>query len=170
VRYSFHGKMRFTGQSVDGYIDAPNSMQAIDLLADEGVIGVYTVNPAPLSTKPRLTYSGMEALDWSSPVESEAEPLVDRLAALIGQVEQILASRPMLSVPVRSGTSSSQKSKTKPFADEQTAALRAIFQTNLELRRSIGQLASSAAIQPNPKVQSNASHDLMISVPQQPAA
>jgi hypothetical protein len=168
VRYSFHGKMRFTGQAVDGYIDAPNSMQAIDLLADEGVIGVYTVNPAPLQSKPRLSYSGMEALDWSPPVESDVEPLIDRLAHLIGQVEHILASRPMLNAPIRSASGTS---KTKPFAEEQSAALRAIFQTNLELRRSIGQLASSAAsIQPNPKAPSNASHDLMISIPSQPAA
>jgi hypothetical protein len=110
----------------------------------------------------------MEAHGWDLPNEADVEPLIDRLSTLIGQVQQILSSQPMLSGPVR-GRSSREAAEV--VADEKTTALRAIFQTNLDLRRSIGQIASStAAIRPKEKVPSNAPRDLMINVPSQPAA
>jgi hypothetical protein len=171
VRYSFHGKMRFTGQMVDGFIEAANSMQAIDMLADEGVIGVYTVCPAPHQTKPRLSFDGNEAQQWDLPFETEAEPLIERLTNLIGQVEQIIASRPLLSGPVRAQSSLARRSRSNPVVEEKSDALRSIFETNMELRQSIKQLASAnSSLRPNEKTQTTAPRELVINIPAQPAA
>src|ERR1700722_18206784 len=137
--------MRFTGQMVDGFIEATTSMEAIDLLADQGIIGVYTVRPAPAQPKPRFAFDGFvpSSSDWDISPEHQAEPLIDKLSSLIGQVEQILNSRPQFAGPVRSARPLALKGRTTPVAEEQSAALRAIFETNLELRHSFGQAPQS---------------------------
>jgi hypothetical protein len=58
VRYSFHGKVRATGQQVDGFVEAPTASQAIDRLADQGIIGVYSVRPEAKIPKNSVILSG----------------------------------------------------------------------------------------------------------------
>ena len=58
MRYSFHGKVRATGQQVDGFVEAANATQAIDRLADQGIIGVYTVRPEAKLPKNAVILSG----------------------------------------------------------------------------------------------------------------
>jgi hypothetical protein len=68
--------------------------------------------------------------------------LVDKLTSLVGQVEKIL-SRPMtVGAPVRMGSASAQRHAGNP---QQNAALKAIFETNLDLRKSLEKLAHAAA-------------------------
>ncbi len=58
MRYSFHGKVRATGQQVDGFVEAPTASQAIDRLADRGIIGVYSVRPEAKLPKNAVQLSG----------------------------------------------------------------------------------------------------------------
>jgi len=58
VRYSFHGKVRANGQQVDGFVEAANATEAIDRLADRGIIGVYSVRPEPKPVKNAVRLSG----------------------------------------------------------------------------------------------------------------
>jgi hypothetical protein len=73
VRYSFHGKVRATGQQVDGFVEAANATQAIDRLADQGIIGVYTVRPDPKPPRNAVILAGQE------PLEEEPAPQRPRL-------------------------------------------------------------------------------------------
>lgn len=163
VRYSFHGKMRFTGQPVDGFVEAPSSTEAIDRLADQGIIGVYTVRPDPLPVQNAIMLSGPAGLGAAitgAPVNplSLASPdlssgpgtvvltqLVDKLTTLVGQVEKILA-RPIAvhTGPVRGDGAAKTKRIAGP-SEAQNSALRAIFETNLDLRQSLAKLGSPAA-------------------------
>jgi hypothetical protein len=164
VRYSFHGKMRFTGQPVDGFVEAPSSSDAIDRLADQGIIGVYTVRPDPLPQQNAILLSGpadpgaamagaasanpagFSGLDLSpGPGAVVLTQLVDKLTTLVGQVEKILA-RPMAvySGPVRGDGTAKAKRATGPN-EAQNSALRAIFETNLDLRQSLAKLSSATA-------------------------
>ncbi len=58
MRYSFHGKVRANGQQVDGFVEAANATEAIDRLADRGIIGVYSVRPEPKPVKNAVRLSG----------------------------------------------------------------------------------------------------------------
>jgi len=144
VRYAYHGKVRATGELVDGFIEADNSSDAIDQLADEGIIGVQTVRPAPLPHQKLL--AGADGHPPSA--ELVLTNLVDKLTGLVGQVERLL-SRPMHvagGAPVR-GNASAQRHAGNP---QQNAALKAIFETNVELRRSLEKLAHvTASMKPN---------------------
>jgi hypothetical protein len=139
VRYAYHGKIRATGEAVDGFIEADNSSDAIDQLADEGIIGVQTVRPAPLPHQKMLV-----GPDGHAPsAEVVLTNLVDKLTGLVGQVERLL-SRPVHvtgGAPVR-GNASAQRHAGNP---QQNAALKAIFETNVELRRSLEKLAHVTA-------------------------
>jgi hypothetical protein len=70
VRYSFHGKIRATGQQVDGFVEAPSASIAIDRLADQGIIGVYTVRPEPKPPKNAVYIPGQSP----EPEEDHAPP------------------------------------------------------------------------------------------------
>jgi len=63
VRYSFHGKVRSSGQQVDGFVEAANATEAIDRLADRGIIGVYSVRPESKPTKNAIILSGEASPD-----------------------------------------------------------------------------------------------------------
>jgi len=139
VRYSFHGKMRTTGQTVDGHIDAPSSSEAIDLLADQGIIGVYSVfaDPlAPSAPKPAAPTPDMVL-----------QALVDKLTGLVGQVETIL-SKPVVQYVRQSeggrGPSRRASLPQRNTNEAQNSALKDIFQNNLELRKSLEKLANLA--------------------------
>jgi hypothetical protein len=69
VRYSFHGKVRATGQQVDGFVEAANATQAIDRLADQGIIGVYTVRPDPKPPKNAVILAGQEPPEMDEPAQ-----------------------------------------------------------------------------------------------------
>jgi len=144
VRYAFHGKVRATGQQIDGFVDADNSADAIDQLADQGIIGVQTVRPIHAPAKNALMLGngdGAEQADQHAP-EIVLTQLVDKLTSLVGQVEKIL-SRPMaVGAPVRTGSAGAQRHAGNP---QQNAALKAIFETNLDLRKSLEKLAHAAA-------------------------
>ncbi len=58
MRYSFHGKVRATGQQVDGYVEAETSTEAIDRLADQGIIGVYSVRAEPKQPRNAVLVAG----------------------------------------------------------------------------------------------------------------
>ena len=58
MRYSFHGKVRATGQLVDGYVEAETSTEAIDRLADQGIIGVYSVRAEPKQPRNSVLLAG----------------------------------------------------------------------------------------------------------------
>ena len=58
MRYSFHGKVRASGQQVDGFVEAATATEAIDRLADRGIIGVYSVRPEPKPVKNAVRLSG----------------------------------------------------------------------------------------------------------------
>ncbi len=58
MRYSFHGKVRLTGQLVDGYVEAETSTEAIDRLADQGIIGVYSVRAEPKQPRNPVLLAG----------------------------------------------------------------------------------------------------------------
>jgi hypothetical protein len=86
VRYSFHGKVRATGQQVDGFVEAANATQAIDRLADQGIIGVYTVRPEAKIPKNAVILSGEAAIETEEeeppkrrdrPQKSERRPVAD---------------------------------------------------------------------------------------------
>jgi hypothetical protein len=161
VRYAFHGKVRGTGHVVDGYVEANNSAEAIDRLADQGIIGVHTVRPDPLPVRNAIQLAGpngqpgvgaengnMPALPLLAP-EQVLTQLVEKLSSLVGQVEGIL-SRPMNfsgggAAPVRG----SRSARSMHPSTEQNAVLKAIFQTNVDLRKSLMKLADvSKSLQP----------------------
>jgi hypothetical protein len=141
VRYAFHGKVRATGQQVDGFVDAPNSADAIDQLADQGIIGVQTVRPAPLPGHVQALLGHSDGSENGAP-EFVLTQLVDKLTSLVGQVEKILSRPMMISGPARSSNASAQR---HPANAAQNAALKAIFETNLDLRKSLEKLAHAAA-------------------------
>ena len=120
MRYSFHGKVRATGQQVDGFVEAPSSTEAIDRLADQGIIGVHTVRPEVRQPKnavvigpdlgdhdeqpkalpapaqyqaPAPVVAHMPAPPVSAGTESVLAQLVEKLSTLTVQVEKLL-SRP----------------------------------------------------------------------------
>jgi hypothetical protein len=72
VRYSFHGKVRATGQQVDGFVEASSSTEAIDRLADQGIIGVYTVRPEAKRPRNAIVLSGQEWIEEEEPAEAPA--------------------------------------------------------------------------------------------------
>lgn len=148
LRYAYHGKIRQTGLRVDGHIEAPNSAEAIDLLADKGIIGVYTVRPDPLpqAPKPKELPATERGSNQGPNSDAALGQIVDKLTTLIGQVEQLL-SRPMqIAGPIREGGGGGGKRSGRPANnDVQNSALREIFQSNLDLRRSLTKLASAAA-------------------------
>ena len=65
VRYSFHGKVRATGQQVDGYVEAETSTEAIDRLADQGIIGVYSVRAEPKQPRNPVLLAGTPEFERS---------------------------------------------------------------------------------------------------------
>ena len=70
MRYSFHGKVRATGQQVDGYVEAETSTEAIDRLADQGIIGVYSVRAEPKTPRNSVLLAGtpeFERAQFESP-------------------------------------------------------------------------------------------------------
>jgi hypothetical protein len=69
VRYSFHGKVRATGQQVDGFVEAATASQAIDRLADRGIIGVYSVRPEAKAPKNAIILSGEAEPEEEQPAE-----------------------------------------------------------------------------------------------------
>ena len=75
MRYSFHGKVRATGQQVDGFVEASSSTEAIDRLADQGIIGVYTVRPEAKQPKNAVVFAGQDWAETEEPgVPSPALP------------------------------------------------------------------------------------------------
>ncbi len=72
MRYSFHGKKRNTGETVDGFIEAANSTEAIDRLADQGIIGVYTVRPDPLPLRNALASGGAASTELAARLKSSS--------------------------------------------------------------------------------------------------
>ena len=145
MRYAYHGKVRQSGLRVDGHIEAANSVEAIDLLADKGIIGVYTVRPDPLPEveKPKELPAPEPALANSDVALGQ---IVDKLTTLIGQVEKLLTRPIQMSGPVREGGGGGNPRLKRPVTnDVQNSALRDIFQSNLDLRRSLAKLTSAAA-------------------------
>ena len=65
MRYSFHGKVRATGQQVDGYVEAETSTEAIDRLADQGIIGVYSVRAEPKQPRNPVLLAGTPEFERS---------------------------------------------------------------------------------------------------------
>jgi hypothetical protein len=86
VRYSFHGKVRTNGQQVDGFVEAANATEAIDRLADRGIIGVYSVRPEARPVKNAVTLSGE-----AEPEEPRQEPR--RLPSPSSQRSQVVPKR-----------------------------------------------------------------------------
>jgi hypothetical protein len=152
VRYSFHGKVRATGQTVDGFVEAPNSTAAIDRLADRGIIGVYSVRPAP--KPPEEEKPALPPPPPPPPPKNDSEivftQLVDKLGTLLTQVEKLLDKPPqqviyqnhttMAPAPVREASSRVRRPHPNMASN---ATLRDIFQTNLDLRQSLEKLASN---------------------------
>ncbi len=88
MRYSFHGKVRATGQQVDGFVEANSSTEAIDRLADQGIIGVYTVRPEAKKPRNAVVLSGQ---DW---VEEEEAPVPAALPAPVAHLHPVAAPQP----------------------------------------------------------------------------
>jgi hypothetical protein len=150
VRYAFHGKVRATGQVVDGFVEASSSSEAIDRLADQGIIGVHTVRPDPLPPRNSILLAGQESGQPVPQLESAVgapeivlTSLVDKLTKLVGQVENLL-SRPMQAMPQRGGAKAKSRSD-KNNSDAQNTVLAAIFETNMDLRKSLVKLADVTA-------------------------
>jgi hypothetical protein len=155
---------------VDGYVEAPNASQAIDRLADRGIIGVYSVRPEPKPPKNAVRLDGEPEPEEAKPVariEAPAPPpppapvksepgaevvfasLVDKLGTLLVQVEKLL-SRPQQQViyqsagPARDRGDFGSARIRKPHPNpEGSSTLRDIFQTNLDLRQSLEKLANN---------------------------
>ncbi len=88
MRYSFHGKVRANGQQVDGFVEAANATEAIDRLADRGIIGVYSVHPEPKPTKNAVRLAGEPEPEENEPRQL---PRPQRMPAV---VPKRIASRP----------------------------------------------------------------------------
>lgn len=142
MRYSFHGKVRATGQPIDGFVEAANSEQAIDRLADQGIIGVYTVRPEPLPPTNAVMLAGdPQAASHGTSAEGVLTQLVDKLTTLVGQVERLLSRPVQHAGPARGEAGGSSRMRSSHPSEMQNSALQAIFQTNMELRRSLERLA-----------------------------
>jgi hypothetical protein len=55
--------VRATGQQVDGFVEANSSTEAIDRLADQGIIGVYTVRPEAKPPRNAIVLTGQHAIE-----------------------------------------------------------------------------------------------------------
>jgi hypothetical protein len=183
VRYSFHGKVRATGQQVDGYVEANSSAEAIDRLADQGIIGVHTVRPEAKKQRNAVILGTADVYEDEAPkalpaaaaapvvpqpiyipvptpavapassgaTEQILGQLVDKLTTLMGQVE-VLLSRPSQIVyqsgPARNGGGGGgggTKRQPRKHDEAQDKTLMAIFQTNMDLRRSLSKLSTVVA-------------------------
>jgi hypothetical protein len=159
MRYGFHGKKRGTLEPIDGYIEANSAIDAIDQLADEGVIGVQTVRQIHTRKPNAISFVGdfeeaIEASDGSAESTSEAvlNQLVVKMASLVSEVEKILA-RPEVPapapLPARPNRIRVSEIKQPPrFNDQQNSVLSDIFQSNLELRRSFEKQTSATPTAP----------------------
>jgi hypothetical protein len=177
---------------VDGYVEANSSAEAIDRLADQGIIGVHTVRPEAKKPRNTVILGTADVYEDEPPKALPAAPpapqppvqqfapqpapqpiyipvptpgpavggekteqilgqLVDKLTTLMGQVEQLL-SRPSQIIyqsgPARNGGGgggggSSRKPRQGNEAQDKT--LMAIFQTNMDLRRSLNKLSTVVA-------------------------
>jgi hypothetical protein len=160
VRYSFHGKVRATGQTVDGFVEAPNSTAAIDRLADRGIIGVYSVRPAPKppeeAEKPAAQLPAPPPQPSPAPVPAKSDSevvfttLVDKLGTLLSQVERLLEKPPQQviyqthnSTTMTPAREASQRVRRPSPNMASNSTLRDIFLTNLDLRQSLEKLASN---------------------------
>jgi hypothetical protein len=144
---------------VDGFVEAPNSTAAIDRLADRGIIGVYSVRPAPKppeEEKPAAQLPAPTPLPMPAPVpvKSDSEvvftTLVDKLGTLLTQVEKLLEKPPQQviyqthnSTTVAASREISQRVRRPSPNMASNSTLRDIFQTNLDLRQSLEKLASN---------------------------
>jgi hypothetical protein len=145
VRYAFHGKIRATGKPIDGIIDALNSEEAFDKLADQGIIGVQTVRAIPMPARsPAMLPGPDQAAGTAQEVSGSASEivltqLVDKLTSLVGQVERLVSRGgvQMVAGPARNKGATTQR---HPASSAQSAALKAIFETNLDLRKSLEKL------------------------------
>jgi hypothetical protein len=148
MRYAFHGKMRATGQVMDGYVEAASSEEAFDRLADQGIIGVHTVRGIPeIASEPKA----LTVAPAAAPGQAEAilTQLVEKMNVLIGHVETLLTRPGSIAGGNGRAETTGKKRHALHQAEDptQNETLRAIFQTNLELRRSIqqfNQLTSNA--------------------------
>jgi hypothetical protein len=168
MRYSFHGKRRETNEPLDGYIEAASAIDAIDQLADDGIIGVYSVRQVFPRPKNAISLGS----DFEHPAGDSAEPtadavltqLVAKMQSLVGEVEKML-SRPALPAlpmhPARIRVADTQRASRAAAAAEQqeNSVLREIFQSNMELRRTAEKLASAGPTAPT-GTNSASSHSL----------
>ncbi len=155
MRYSFHGNRRDTQEPIDGYIEAASAIDAIDQLADEGIIGVQSVRQIFPRPKNAISFAG----DFQQDVDAAAGPnaapsadivltqLVAKMQSLVGEVEKIL-SRPALPAipmhPNRIRVADTQRAIRAAAAEQaEDSVLREIFQSNLELRRTAEKLAQA---------------------------
>jgi hypothetical protein len=94
VRYSFHGKVRANGQQVDGFVEAASATEAIDRLADRGIIGVYSVRPEPKLNKNAVRLSGEP-----EPEDEEPRRQQPRLPGRPSVVPKRIAAAPAVAAP-----------------------------------------------------------------------
>jgi hypothetical protein len=155
MRYSFHGKKRGTLEPVDGYIEATSAVDAIDQLADEGIIGVQSVRQVTPRKKKSIVLHGdfeeavEEAAGTGSAPTSEIilNQLVAKVAMLVGDVERIL-SRPAALPAMPARIRVSETKQVSRFDEQQNSVLRDIFQSNLDLRRSVEKGATGGSAAP----------------------
>jgi hypothetical protein len=98
VRYSFHGKVRATGQQVDGYVEAETSGEAIDRLADQGIIGVYSVRAEPKQPRQSVLLAGTPEFERSQFADPD-QPRKGRRALPAPPPEPVYAPPPQLAAP-----------------------------------------------------------------------
>jgi len=173
MRYSFHGKRRDTREPVDGYVEAASAIDAIDQLADEGIIGVYSVRQVFPRPKNSISVGGdlQEAFsdDAAPTADTVLTQLVAKMQSLVGEVEKML-SRPAPGpiYPARVRVADAHRA-SRAAAEQENAVLREIFQSNLDLRRTAEKLASAAspaptgAIGTSSQAASAPSHELAVS-------
>ena len=97
VRYSFHGKVRATGQQVDGYVEAETSTEAIDRLADQGIIGVYSVRAEPKQPRNAVLVAGTP--EFERALYEQPEPGGKRRRALPAPAAPVHMLPPMVPLP-----------------------------------------------------------------------
>jgi hypothetical protein len=159
MRYGFHGKKRGTLEEIDGYIDANSAIDAIDQLADEGIIGVQTVRQIHPRKPNAISFVGdfeeaVEASAGTNEPASEAvlNQLVVKMASLVSEVEKIL-SRPSVPAPAPlparpNRIRVSEIKQPQRFDEQQDSVLKDIFQSNLDLRRSYEKQTSATPAAP----------------------
>jgi hypothetical protein len=130
VRYSFHGKVRATGQQVDGFVEAANATQAIDRLADQGIIGVYSVRPEEKIPKNAVILAGQE-------VPEEEVPPQRRLERPSGSSK--LRPIPAVAVPVGARM---QAAAVQPLAQPQLPAAPADATTTVVLTQLVEKVST----------------------------